>query len=93
MLGRLKEIDPDAEVIVFTGHGDMELAVRSLQNEASDFINKPVQRQALEVALKRAEEKISLKRQLRDYTRNLETGRRSDRGVTRTASNWNRSMK
>jgi DNA-binding NtrC family response regulator len=73
VLKELKNIDPEAEVIVFTGHGDMDLAIRSLQNEASDFINKPVQRQALEVALKRAEEKIGLRRQIRDYTQNLET--------------------
>jgi len=71
-LKELKKIDPEAEVIVFTGHGDMDLAIRSLQNDASDFINKPVQRQALEVALKRAEEKISLRRQIQDYTQNLE---------------------
>ena len=73
VLQELKKINPEAEVIVFTGHGDMDLAIRSLQNDASDFINKPVQRQALEIALKRAEEKIGLRRQLKDYTLNLET--------------------
>ena len=31
VLSRIKEINPEAEVIVITGHGDMDMAVRSLQ--------------------------------------------------------------
>jgi len=72
VLKQIKQIDGDAEVIVITGHGDMDMAVQALHLNASDFINKPIQKQALEVALRRAREKIRLKRQLRDYTRNLE---------------------
>ena len=73
VLKRLKEINPDVQVIVVTGHGEMETAIQALQLEASDFVTKPVQGQALEVALKRANEKIRLKRQLANYTRQLET--------------------
>lgn len=72
VLKRLKEIDPKAEVIVVTGHGDMELAIQALQHNASDFINKPIGREALEVALRRAEEKIALRRKVDDYTQQLE---------------------
>jgi PAS domain S-box-containing protein len=72
VLRRIKELETDSEVIIITGHGEMELAISALQLEASDFITKPIHDEALFVALKRAEEKISLKRELRDYTDNLE---------------------
>jgi anti-anti-sigma factor len=60
VLRRIKDIDPHAEVIVITGHGDMDLAVRALNLDATDFINKPVQRASLSQALKRAEERIAI---------------------------------
>jgi two-component system, NtrC family, response regulator HydG len=72
VLKRLKRADVNVEVIVITGHGDMELAISALQLDASDFINKPIQKQALEVALRRAQEKIKLRKQVADYTCNLE---------------------
>ncbi len=72
LLRRIKEEKPDAEVIMITGHGDLELAIRSLRFEASDFITKPINDDALEVALKRAEERIWLKARLREYTEGLE---------------------
>jgi anti-anti-sigma factor len=58
VLKRIKEIDPKAQVIVITGHGDMDLAVQALNLDATDFINKPIQRAALDSALKRAEERL-----------------------------------
>lgn len=72
LLQRIRESDPDAEVIMITGHGDMELAIRSLKLEAGDFITKPINDEVMEMALKRASEKIALKKQLREYTENLE---------------------
>lgn len=62
VLRALKEADPRIEVIVITGHGDTELAIEALHLDATDFINKPVRREALEHALSRAEERIRLKR-------------------------------
>jgi DNA-binding NtrC family response regulator len=53
LLRRIKQEAPDTEVIMITGHGDMDLAVRSLKHEATDFITKPIHVDALEIALKR----------------------------------------
>ncbi|MBF0301885.1 MAG: response regulator [Desulfamplus sp.] len=50
--------DPTTQVIIITGHGDMEKALEALDLDASDFINKPVEKRALESALKRAELRI-----------------------------------
>ncbi len=58
VLRQIKRRDPDTEVIVITGHGDMDLIVQALNLEAIDFINKPVKRVALDSALKRAESRL-----------------------------------
>lgn len=58
VLDRIKGQSPATEVIVITGHGDMDLAVKALNHEATDFINKPIHRSALDAALHRAEERI-----------------------------------
>ena len=72
LLRRIKEEDPDTEVIMFTGHGDMDLAIKSLKHDATDFVTKPINDEVLDIALKRAQERIALRRQLREYTLNLE---------------------
>jgi signal transduction histidine kinase len=72
LLRRIKKESPDTEVIMITGHGEMDLAIKSLQWEAADFITKPIHDNALTLALKRAHERIEMKRKLREYTENLE---------------------
>ncbi len=72
LLQKIKEESPDTEVIMITGHGDMDLAIRSLKFDATDFITKPINDDALEIALKRANEKITLRAKLKEYTENLE---------------------
>ncbi|MGA6926842.1 MAG: hybrid sensor histidine kinase/response regulator [Desulfosarcina sp.] len=72
LLKKIKHENSETEVIMITGHGDMNLAIRSLKYEATDFITKPINVDALEIALNRALEKISMRRQLREYTRSLE---------------------
>lgn len=72
VLKKIKEINPDAEIIIITGHGDMDSAIEALKFGASDFINKPIRDDALSVALDRAKEKIDIKQKLKEYTRDLE---------------------
>jgi signal transduction histidine kinase len=72
LLQHIKAESPDTEVIMFTGHGDMELAIKSLKYDATDFVTKPINDEVLEIALKRARERIVMRRQLREYTENLE---------------------
>lgn len=72
LLKKIKEIDSDNEVIIVTGHGDIDSTIVALQYGASDFINKPVRDEALAIALKRAKEKIEIRKKLAEYTENLE---------------------
>ena len=72
VLKRIKERAPDAEVIIISGHGDMDTAVEALHFGASDFVTKPFRGETLAIAIRRAEEKIDIKQRLRDYTLDLE---------------------
>jgi PAS domain S-box-containing protein len=72
LLGKIKEHHPDTEVIMITGHGDMALAIKSLQRNATDFVTKPINDDVLGIALKRAHERLTMRAQLREYTENLE---------------------
>jgi signal transduction histidine kinase len=72
LLRKIKEESPDTEVIMMTGHADLELAVKSLQFEAADFITKPINYDALEIALKRVNERIWMRAKIQEYTEGLE---------------------
>jgi YesN/AraC family two-component response regulator len=58
VLQQIKEIDPNAAVIVITGHGDTALAEQAVALDAVDFINKPIKKEALEAALEKAKKKL-----------------------------------
>jgi signal transduction histidine kinase len=72
LLQRIKRESADTEVIMLTGHGDLDLAIRSLQCEAADFVTKPISDEVLEIALKRAHERMWMRRKLQEYTESLE---------------------
>jgi len=72
VLEKIKQLNPDTEVIIITGHGDIDNAIESLKYGASDFINKPVRDEALSIALARAKEKLDIKHKLKEYTTDLE---------------------
>lgn len=72
LLAAIKESHPDTEVVMISGHADMDLAIASLKLGASDFITKPIDVSLLEHSLNKACERLTLKRQVREHTLNLE---------------------
>ncbi|MEW5724793.1 MAG: response regulator [Thermodesulfobacteriota bacterium] len=72
VLEAVKGLNPDTEVVVITAFGDLELATKALRLDASDFVTKPVGDEALELALLRARERYTRRRQLQEYTALLE---------------------
>ena len=72
VLRRIKETNPDTEVIVTTGFSDLEMAARALHLDASDFITKPISDDALMGALKHAKERHAARKNLSDYTTLIE---------------------
>lgn len=72
LLKDIKALDPGIEVIMISGHGDMQLAIQSLKHDAADFITKPIDEELLEIALAKVSERIVLRGQVREHTENLE---------------------
>jgi len=58
LLKAIKKIAPKCEVIVSTGFGNQDIAVKSLRYGAIDYLEKPIQSMALSAALGRAIEKL-----------------------------------
>jgi len=53
LLARLKAIDPDLPVVILTGQGTIDLAVRAIKEGADHFLLKPVELPALLILLQR----------------------------------------
>ncbi|MCL6414911.1 sigma-54 dependent transcriptional regulator [Aestuariirhabdus sp. Z084] len=56
-------LQPQLPVVLITGHGDVDMAVRSVQAGAYDFIEKPFDPQRLVKTLERAFDQLQLTRQ------------------------------
>uniref|UniRef100_A0A832MK90 Sigma-54-dependent Fis family transcriptional regulator n=1 Tax=Eiseniibacteriota bacterium TaxID=2212470 RepID=A0A832MK90_UNCEI len=67
VLRRLREHDPALPVVMLTGHGTVEHAVRATKLGAYDFIQKPPSLDHLEVVLRRALEHARLRREVDHY--------------------------
>jgi DNA-binding NtrC family response regulator len=64
LLKKLKQIQPNGEVIIVTGFGDIETAVQSIQSGAYNYITKPFQNEKLLIDIQKALEKKSLQENL-----------------------------
>ena len=62
VLKKAKKLYPDIEVIIITGHGEQELAVKALRAGAIDYLQKPINLDELLCSIDKAIEKISLHR-------------------------------
>jgi DNA-binding NtrC family response regulator len=51
-------------IIVITGYGDIEMAVDVMKNGAHDFLTKPINMQHLEQSIERAQEIVTMRREL-----------------------------
>ena len=65
LLHVLKDIDADVPLIILTGHGSIDLAVRAIKDGAEHFLTKPVELPSLLITLQRAiENQRNRRRQL-----------------------------
>ena len=65
LVSRLRDRQSEVLGIVVTSHGSMETAVEAIRAGAYDFITKPVKVDALEIAVGRAIEHLSLRREVK----------------------------
>lgn len=61
-LNKIKKLSPKADVILITAYGDIDLAIRSLKEGASDFLVKPWNNEKLINSVKNLVEKKSTKK-------------------------------
>src|SRR2546430_11802897 len=60
VLEQLKQVAPDTEAIVMTGHASMETAIEAVRLGAFDYITKPCKLAEIEAILRRIAEKRDL---------------------------------
>ena len=60
LLRKIKEVLPQAEVAIMTGHGSIESAVDAMRHGAYDYIEKPFRVERLRLLLQRMGEKVRL---------------------------------
>ena len=72
LLSSIRETDDETEIIVLTGNGDMNIAVKALKKNASEFLIKPVDFEVLLHAVQNSESRLKLKEEIRLYTADLE---------------------
>jgi DNA-binding NtrC family response regulator len=74
LLEILRARDPDATIIMLTGHADVSTAVGAMRLGAENFLPKPVELAHLEAATDRALEKVQLRRRNRFLSERSEKG-------------------
>ncbi len=89
LVRRMQTSAPEVPVVILTGHGNVGSAVECLKAGASDYILKPAEPEALEVALDRALAARALRREV-SYLRSA-VAARTEIAIGESAS-WRRAL-
>jgi DNA-binding NtrC family response regulator len=60
VIDHIKKVSPETEVIISTGHGDMDAAIQGIRLRAYDFLRKPWKMAEISASLNRVAEKRTL---------------------------------
>lgn len=71
VLAKLKELDSGTPVIIISGHGNIELAVKATRSGAYDFLEKPLSLEKVLIVTKRALEHRELEEENRSLKADL----------------------
>jgi signal transduction histidine kinase len=72
LLTRVHELRPDTPVVLITGHGDHDMAIKALRGGAYDYMLKPIDRDVFIAALQRALQTRTLRRKVLEQQLALE---------------------
>lgn len=70
-LSKAKEIDNDIPIIIISGHGNIEMAVKAIRLGAYDFLEKPLSLEKVLIVTSRALEKKKLEKENRSLRADL----------------------
>ncbi len=71
LLDKIKERDPDAVVVMISGHGTIDTAVEAIKKGAFDFISKPLDLNRLLITIRNATDKTHLVSETRALKRKV----------------------
>ncbi len=74
LLEKIKEDNPDTEVILLTGQGTIEHAVEAMKLGAYDFLSKPVRMKQLETVIAKASESATMRKENRQLRAIIQRG-------------------
>lgn len=66
VLKQIKLISPDTEVIMISGHGDMNSVIEAMRSGAFDYFQKPFRVHDVQLAIERTRKFIALNKRLKD---------------------------
>src|SRR5437899_1367223 len=72
LLAQIQARQPDTPILMITGHGEYDLAVRALRGGAYDFMEKPIDRDYFVASLRRAIQTHELSRRVKEQQLALE---------------------
>jgi len=73
-VSRIREIDPQAIVIVVTAYGKKEIALEAIREGAYDYFTKPFKLEEMEIVIERALEKRRLQHEIRTLRQKVVEG-------------------
>ncbi len=71
LLDKIKEREPDAVVVMISGHGTIDTAVEAIKKGAFDFISKPLDLNRLLITIRNATDKTQLVTETRELKRKV----------------------
>ena len=78
VLARIKQVFPEICIVMITAFGDIETAVKAMQNGAYDFVTKPINLDQLLMVIKKGLESRRLSREVLQLKRKMEISEGGD---------------
>jgi len=93
VLKRLKALDPLIEVVILTGHGDVDTAISAMKLGAFDYLSKPYKLTELDIVVERALDKRAMAQRCAALSAEVAHRRGADDGAVIGESDvWQRTV-
>jgi DNA-binding NtrC family response regulator len=66
ILKQVRTLYPDMEVIMISGHGDMETVIKAMRNGAIDYLRKPFRHVDMQLSIERTRKYILLQKRMKE---------------------------